>query len=221
MGQFGRPARRPRSRRRPPRGAGARPAGGDPRRAPAHRRPRPGAPTRVAAGLHDSVKPKGGQSHFKSEDRGGQCPFKYDLRVGRPDVGAFPRAGWVRALRRALAVAPDAALTHGDPRGRPELRKALAAYLGRTRGVLVDPRRIVVCSGFTQGLALLCRALGGTLAMEDPCLPELRAIARAAGVRIAALEVDERGARPEVPTGAGAALLTPAHQFPLGATLAP
>jgi GntR family transcriptional regulator/MocR family aminotransferase len=102
------------------------------------------------------------------------------------------------------------------------LRAALAAYLGRARGVLADPERIVICSGFTQGFALLCRALGpATIAMEDPCLHHLRAIARAAGGRVAPLAVDERGARPDPPAGAVAALVTPAHQFPLGATLAP
>jgi GntR family transcriptional regulator/MocR family aminotransferase len=85
--------------------------------------------------------------------------------------------------------------------------------------VLADPDRIVICSGFTEGLALLVRALGvRTLAMEDPCVDHHRAIVRAAGVRIVALEVDEQGARP---VGGDPALVTPAHQFPLGATLAP
>jgi GntR family transcriptional regulator / MocR family aminotransferase len=89
--------------------------------------------------------------------------------------------------------------------------------------VLADPDRIVICAGFTEGLALLCRALRGTgaLAMEDPCFATHRAIAHAAGMRVAPLEVDEHGARPDVPPDVAAALLTPAHQFPLGATLAP
>jgi GntR family transcriptional regulator/MocR family aminotransferase len=212
-------------------------------------RTRPGAPTLVAAGLDPLSSPPTGDAppsrrpppatqRPPASTSGRPSPMRrppptgsaagvaaqaprHDLRVGLPDVSAFPRAGWVRALRRALAVAPDEALTHGDPRGRPELRGALAAYLGRTRGVLADPERIVVCSGFTQGLALVCRAIGGTLAMEDPCLFELRAIAHAAGMKIAPLAVDENGALPDVPAGATAALLTPAHQFPLGATLAP
>jgi GntR family transcriptional regulator/MocR family aminotransferase len=54
--------------------------------------------------------------------------------------------------------------------------------------------------------------------MEDPCLNFHRAIARAAGREIVPMTVDEHGARP---VDADAALLTPAHQFPLGATLAP
>jgi GntR family transcriptional regulator / MocR family aminotransferase len=192
-------------------------------------RTRPGAPTRVAAW----ARSPGARAHPRPREAASTTagrrprpperprPPRHDLRVGLPDVGAFPRGAWLGALRRALASAPDAALNARDVGGRPELRTALAAYLGRTRGVLADPERIVICSGFTQGLALLCRTLGGTLAMEDPCLAELREVARDAGVRVARLEVDESGARPELPAGATAALLTPAHQFPLGGTLAP
>ena len=151
---------------------------------------RPGAPTRVAGGV---------RAPEPSAPASAPEPPRLSLKVGMPDVSAFPRTAWVAALRRALVTAPDAALVTGDPRGRVELRVALAGYLGRTRGVLADPERIVVCSGFTQGLALLCRALRGTgaLAMEDPCVFQHRAIVHAAGIGIAPLEVDERGARPE------------------------
>ena len=152
---------------------------------------------------------------------------RYDLRPGSPDVSAFPRAGWLAAARRAVAAAPDAALGYGDPRGRLELREALAAYLARARGVHVTPDRLIVCSGFTQGLALLCetlRARGArTLATEGYGLATYREIAGARGLQITTLPVDAGGAAVAELAGghADAALLTPAHQFPLGAALAP
>ena len=170
---------------------------------------RPGAPTRVAFGI--AVTPP--QPEIVSP----AIPH-FDLQPGTPDVSAFPRAAYLRALRRALAAAPDSALGYHDLRGRPELRAALAAYLGRARGVLADPDRIVVCAGFNEALGLLAEVLAGSLAMEDPCLHHHRAIVRAAGRRIVPMAVDEQGAQP---VEADAALLTPAHQFPLGATLAP
>jgi GntR family transcriptional regulator/MocR family aminotransferase len=150
-------------------------------------------------------------------------PVRYDLRAGSPDVASFPRAAWAAALRRALREAPDAALRLGDPRGRLELRAALAAYLGRTRGVLADGERIVICSGYVQALALLATALGrrATVAMEDPCLELHRDVVRAAGARVTALPVDERGARVEAAGSADAVVVTPAHQVGLGSTLAP
>jgi GntR family transcriptional regulator / MocR family aminotransferase len=152
-------------------------------------------------------------------------PPLYDLRPGAPDLSAFPRPAWLRALRRALNDAPDAALGYGDPRGRPELRQALSTYLARARGVRVTPDRLVVCSGFTQGLALLCEALRGrgasTLAMEAYGLPTYRDVAEARGLRLTNLPVDAHGASVAELADAAAAVLTPAHQFPLGAPLAP
>jgi GntR family transcriptional regulator/MocR family aminotransferase len=150
---------------------------------------------------------------------------RYDLRPGSPDVSAFPRAAWIAAVRRAVTGAPAEALGYADPRGRPELRQALAGYLARARGVEVTPDRIVVCSGFTQGLALACAALHGrgarTLAVEAYSLAAHRDVITASGLGLAPLRVDHDGAVTSELGAAGGALLTPAHQFPLGAALAP
>ena len=160
--------------------------------------------------------------------------LRYDLRPGSPDVAAFPRSRWLAAARRALNTAPAAAFGDApDARGRPELHQALAGYLARARGVRVSPDRIVICSGFTQGLGLICQVLRArgatTLAMEEYGLPDLRGIAAGHGLRSRLLPVDQGGAVLD-PDGRGdavalddadAILLTPAHQFPLGGVLAP
>src|SRR4051794_36313008 len=84
---------------------------------------------------------------------------RFDFRPGAPDVALFPRTAWATALRQALRDAPDARFSYSDPRGTPELRIALATYLGRVRGVAAEPATIMVTSGLTQGLVLTCRAL--------------------------------------------------------------
>jgi GntR family transcriptional regulator/MocR family aminotransferase len=149
---------------------------------------------------------------------------RYDLRPGSPDVSAFPRAAWLRSARRALGRAPFAAFDYDDPRGRPELRAALAEYLARARAVRASPDRILVCSGFAQASWLLCHALraGGarTLGVEEYGLPTVRATAEACGLAVRTLPVDGDGARLEFAGDADAVLLTPAHQFPLGVQLA-
>lgn len=148
-----------------------------------------------------------------------------DFRLGRPDLSAFPRQQWMRALRRALEVTPHADLGPLDPRGSVRLRMLLAGYLGRARGVLTVAERIVICSGFTQGLRLVCDALAAngarSIGLEDPCLPDHRATAAAAGLEVIPLAVDDSGARAEVFAAAkpSAIVLTPAHQAPLGSTL--
>ena len=146
----------------------------------------------------------------------------FDLRPGRPDVGAFPAAAWMRALRRAIATAPSRAYDYGDPRGRIELRTALSGYLGRARGVIAPPERIVVTSGYVQGLALLTRVLeGGTFAMEDPGLPFHRDVVRRNGGSVVPVRVDERGLLVEDLDEPAAVVVTPAHQYPTGVTLHP
>ncbi|MDG9704308.1 PLP-dependent aminotransferase family protein [Streptomyces sp. DH37] len=148
----------------------------------------------------------------------------HDLCSGRPDVSAFPRAAWLTSARRALTAAPSEALGYDDPRGRPELRRALAGYLARVRGVRTDPERIVVCAGVVRGLALLGEVLGATtVAVESYGLWVHRDLLARAGARTVPLPVDDRGADVAAlyGTGAHAALLTPAHQYPTGAPLHP
>ena len=150
--------------------------------------------------------------------------IRYDLSPGSPDVSAFPRSAWLSATRHALAGASFGALGYGDPRGQPELRAALAEYVARARGVRATPDRVVVCSGFTQGFRLLCEALRArgarTLAIERYIQPATAEAARASRLRLAPLDVDDDGAAVERLASADAALLTPAHQFPIGAPLA-
>jgi GntR family transcriptional regulator/MocR family aminotransferase len=150
---------------------------------------------------------------------------RVDLRATAPDLAAFPRRAWGAALRRAVATLPDAALDYGDPRGDPVLREELAAYLVRVRGAAATPEALVVTSGYTQALWLVCRVLAARgarrIAVEDPSLDDNWATLRSAGLELVPLEVDGDGARVDCLGDADAVLLTPAHQFPTGAVLAP
>jgi GntR family transcriptional regulator / MocR family aminotransferase len=150
-------------------------------------------------------------------------PHRFDLGPGSPDVSAFPRSAWLTATRRALAAASYRSLDYADPRGLPELRAALADYVSRARGVRASPDRVLVCSGFTQGFRLLCETLRGrgarTLAIERYVQPATAEAAGAGGLRLATVDVDDEGAAVEQLGSADAALLTPAHQFPIGAQL--
>ena len=145
------------------------------------------------------------------------------LMPGSPDVGEFPRAAWTASARRALSAAPNDAFGPGDPRGRPELRHALAEYLSRARGVRTDPDHIVVSASSGHGLWLLARAAKGPIAVEGYGLHLHRELLGDAGVSTIPLQLDDRGAQPPDTTGRqlSAALLTPAHQFPTGGPLHP
>jgi len=153
--------------------------------------------------------------------------WRFDFTATTPDVALFPRRAWVRAMQRAWASVPDAALDYGDHRGRIELRTALSAYLARVRGVRADPGHIVITQGFTQALDLLCHVLvfaaRRTLVMESPSHSGLWATARQSGLTLAGCPVDQHGLlTAKLPAlGADAVVVTPAHQFPTGAVMAP
>ena len=155
------------------------------------------------------------------------APPRFDFRPSRPDVSAFPRAEWMRCVRHAISSMTDGDLDYGDPQGVPELRGALADYLGRVRGVVADPGRVLVTSGYRQGLGLVCRALaaeGATrLALEDPSGADEATIAAHAGLEPVHVPVDERGLDVDAlaRAGADAVVVTPAHQAPTGVVLAP
>jgi GntR family transcriptional regulator/MocR family aminotransferase len=153
--------------------------------------------------------------------------LRYDLRAGAPASSAFDRRQWISAARAALSAAPEEVFGYPDPRGLPELRSALAGYLARARGVITSADNVIICAGFAHGLALISQVLAErgakTVAIEGYGHQSHRSLIAAHGLALAPLPVDPSGARPAEPAlhGAGAALLTPAHQFPLGTTLAP
>ena len=142
----------------------------------------------------------------------------FDLRPGWPDLSAFPRREWLSAARRALTAAPAKALNYNEPRGRPELRNALADYLSRARGVRADPNQIVVCLGTMHGLQIVGKALRAcgatTWATESHGLHVQREAAAALGYTVRLLPVDADGADVTQLADDDAVVLSPAHQFP-------
>ncbi|MEU4425791.1 PLP-dependent aminotransferase family protein [Actinoplanes sp. NPDC024001] len=144
-----------------------------------------------------------------------------DLRPGLPDLSMFPRREWLAATRHVLQTAPNQAFAYGDPTGDVALRSALADYLGRARGVITTPEHVIVCAGYTHALRLICQALSGTVAFEDPTLQDYAALAERVGLRVTRMPVDADGLVVGGLTDESAVVVTPAHQFPLGVTLSP
>ena len=179
---------------------------------------RPGAAPRVAAGAAEAA----GHAAERLP-----APPRYDLRPGTPDLSLFPRAAWAAAQRRALREVADADLGYPPPGGHPRLRRALAAYLGRVRGVQAAPERIVVCGGVAEAVALVGRVLrdGGArrVAVEDPSHPGTRELMAHSGLELVHVPVDDGGVDVDAIAAAGvdAALVTPAHQSPTGVVLDP
>jgi len=178
---------------------------------------RQGAPVRVAAGVRAQPPLPPAPSLLPQ--------FAYDFSPGLPDLAGFPRDRWLRSLRSAWRETALDAVGYGDPRGVPELREALADYLGRVRGAAPDPEHVLVCTGFRQGFSLTCRWLAGNgitrVALEDPGWHAQRLIVEQAGLEVTPIPVDADGIDVAAlgASGADAVVVTPTHQFPTGVVL--
>jgi GntR family transcriptional regulator/MocR family aminotransferase len=179
----------------------------------------------VRQGALPQVSDAAGRSAPDPEEQAAAALPRYDFRPWLPDVSLFPRDVWLRCVRRAIATMTDDELSALDPRGSAQLRAALAGYLGRVRGVVAAPARMVVTTGFRQSEGIVCRALAQAgarrIALEDPGHPEQRLAARRAGLEPVLIGVDDAGMRVEELARADvdAVILTPAHQAPVGSAL--
>jgi Transcriptional regulators containing a DNA-binding HTH domain and an aminotransferase domain (MocR family) and their eukaryotic orthologs len=153
-----------------------------------------------------------------------------NFRSGIPDLEAFPQREWAKLYQRACDSLPASDFRYCEPGGVWELRKAIAAYLFRARGIRTVPDRIMITSGSTQGLWLTSRLLrreNEPVLVEDPVHTGLVEVIARAGHTVQGIRVDEHGldtaALPPPCTDAGSgfafAYVTPSHQYPLGGIL--
>jgi GntR family transcriptional regulator / MocR family aminotransferase len=160
-------------------------------------------------------------------------PLIADFVHGIPDLSSFPRTDWAWAIKQACTQAASADLGYGDPRGSSILREVLAGYLRRVRAAAASPARMIISTGYGQGINLVLRALarqdGMTrVAFEDPGYGSAQAdetvrAAVAMGIQVSYVPVDEQGlvVSELAASGAQAVVVTPAHQSPTGVVLSP
>ncbi len=201
---------------------------------------RTGSATRVAvvsgpqAGGRPMAGPAGVSPMAPSSGRHpSQPPLDVDFQPGVPDLSSFPRADWAWAVKQACTQAASADLGYGDPRGSPVLREVLAGYLRRVRAAAASPERMIISTGFAQGINLVLGALarqsGVTcVGFEDPGYGNAQAdetvrAALAIGIRVTYVPVNGQGLviSELAASGAQAVVVTPAHQSPTGVVMSP
>jgi GntR family transcriptional regulator / MocR family aminotransferase len=148
------------------------------------------------------------------------------FQMGLPALDAFPRTLWSRLTgQMARRLGPDM-LAYPDPAGLPALREAISAYLAVSRGVACRPEQIVVTGGYQDALAFLARLLlrpDDAVWFEEPGYFKARRVLQAVGAHLVPVPVDEQGMQVELGAThaprARLAVVTPAHQSPLGMAL--
>lgn len=148
------------------------------------------------------------------------------LQMGLPALDAFPRKLWNRLASRELRHSGIDGLIYPDPRGLAALRRAVAGYLGISRGISCTAEQVFICAGYRAGLELVQRAVlrpGEQCWFEDPGYFMARRVLQAAAIQLVPVPVDGDGL--QVAAGmalapmARCALVTPTHQSPLGVAL--
>jgi len=148
------------------------------------------------------------------------------LAPGVPANEMFPAAAWASCAARVLRAMPPGLAGYPDPQGLPGLRRQIAAHLAATRGLIVEPERIVVTSGTQQALRVAAELLidpGDPAWVEDPGYIAGRGALLAAGARLVGVPSDADG----IDVAAGVALapeaklvlVAPSHATPLGGAL--
>jgi DNA-binding transcriptional MocR family regulator len=133
---------------------------------------------------------------------------------------------------RALSIAAHRAARRPetweapDPRGLGGLRAWFASH----HGSAFNAGDVIVCNGGQSAISAAFRALvpgGATLLVEAPTYPGALAIARAAGIRIVPVPLDDDGISPELlsdafdATGSRAVYIQPTHHNPTGIVMPP
>jgi GntR family transcriptional regulator/MocR family aminotransferase len=148
------------------------------------------------------------------------------FRGYEPAIDLFPVELWARIAARVYRKAPRSLYGQGDAGGYPPLRRAIAEYVGLSRGIRCSPEQIIVTLGAQQALDLLARVLldpGDEVWMEDPGYPGASQAFQNAGASVIPIPVDGDGidvARAiKSSPAARLAYVTPANQFPLGTVM--
>ena len=169
------------------------------------------------------------QSRYTERVRNlGACPLgpqagapRYDFYYGGPWVGLDLMRAWTRKL---AAAARNAAPHYPEPTGLPALRRAIAQYLARRRGVLCTADDILIVGGTQQAVTLAARAVlneGETVVLEDPHYHRLMEAVTAHGARVVHVRTDAQGIVTDELRHHRSRMIcvTPSHQFPSGVIL--
>ncbi len=143
-----------------------------------------------------------------------------DLKANRTSVSLFPATVWGRYMREALSLPSDNLLRSIPFNGLLELRRAIASYLRRTRGMDVSPDCIIIGAGSEYLYGRLLQMLGPTttFAMENPGYRKFAAISKAFGNPWRPVPIDESGLLVDEleESGADVVHVSPANHFPTG-----
>ncbi|MDE7082838.1 MAG: PLP-dependent aminotransferase family protein [Clostridia bacterium] len=155
----------------------------------------------------------------KEETKEGE-KFIIDLVHGNTPPNMFPFSVWARLIRGVLSDVGEHLLERVPCDGDKQLKRAISAYLYRSRGIDADPRYIVVGAGAEHLYGVIVQLLGRDkiYAVENPGYGKISSTYALNGARFTPVGVTDKGIDISVLENSGAfvAHVSPSHQFPTG-----
>jgi GntR family transcriptional regulator / MocR family aminotransferase len=151
--------------------------------------------------------------------------YPYPLIDGPFDRSLFPVTEWREASRKALSVPEINVWTrHGGDSDDPMLIDELRRKVLPLKGISAQSDEILITTGAQQAISLICDLLvhdGMTVALENPCHPELRLLLQKKRVHTEYFNIDEQGMVLDEKRleRADMIFVSPGRQRPSGATL--
>jgi GntR family transcriptional regulator/MocR family aminotransferase len=146
------------------------------------------------------------------------------FRANQPALDLFPITLWAQVASRSLRRASVEQLRGCDPLGYAPLRRTVAEYLYRSRGVSCEPEQVAIVSGVQEALDLVVRLVlhrGDAIGIENPGYIGAALRLEATGAPLLSMPLDDQGMRLPHPRHrrVGLVYVTPAHQFPAGLSM--
>ena len=159
-------------------------------------------------GFERTNLPSGAKINYVSDDRALQKP-------------TLETSVWFKTIRKVLSDTPDELFQKSPNKGCAVLRNAIADYLYRYRGMIADPKRIIIGSGSEQLYESAVKVLGRdkVFAIEKPAYAQIRAVYDGAGVKVQELSLGCDGIESvELNKDFDVLHVTPFYSYPSGIT---
>ena len=151
--------------------------------------------------------------------------FRFDFKSSNAAVEGFPFYTWARLMRETLSEKDDRLLSAIDPKGVYELRCEISRQLRLMRGIVCEPRQVIIGAGTEYLIGLIYQLLDKRrYAFESPGYTKAAKIYSHLGAKLSFIPTDSEGVCVDVIRRLNCidvVQVTPSHSFPLGIVTSP
>ncbi len=134
----------------------------------------------------------------------------------------FEYSVWFKTVRKVISEKGNLLFAKAPGKGCEVLRNAISDYLLRYRGMIAEPKRIIIGSGAEQLYETAVKVLGRDkiYGIEDPCYEQIPSVYNGMGVKICPLKMGKDGIKTESLNANRFDVLhvTPFNSYPTGVT---